>query len=191
MTQKNQHQEDRLTELELIIEVNQPDFYALGKALKEIRDSRLYLTLTFDTFEDYTKNRWDMRRAHSYRLIAASGVIDNLSPIGDILPKNEAQARPLTELDPFHQRKAWQEFLKSGMEQNARNIGKFLSKYLRKQNSAPHAGTIEIISQDYKSAVTVMLNQIRMAQNDRWRSTSREAALYWNKVMREKILWKS
>jgi N6-adenosine-specific RNA methylase IME4 len=38
----------------------------------------------------------------------AAEVVENLSPIGDILPENEAQARPLTELDPEAQRLAWE-----------------------------------------------------------------------------------
>jgi hypothetical protein len=34
-----------------------------------------------------------------------------------------------------------------------------------------------------------MLNQIRIAKNDDWRKTSQKTALYWNNVMKEKILW--
>jgi hypothetical protein len=34
-----------------------------------------------------------------------------------------------------------------------------------------------------------MLSQIRMAQNDSWKSTSQKTALYWNNVMKEKIQW--
>ncbi len=54
-----------------------------------------------------------MKRAHSYRLIDAALVVDNLSPkclqIGDILPTNENQVRPLTKLSPEQQRSVWQQ----------------------------------------------------------------------------------
>lgn len=49
-----------------------------------------------------------MQRAHAYRLIEAAEVRQNLSPMGDILPANERQARPLTELEPEAQRLAWE-----------------------------------------------------------------------------------
>ena len=87
-------------------------FYLAGKALKELRDRRLYRS-THKTFEEYCRDRFGMKRAHSYRLIDAALVVDNLSPkclqIGDILPTNENQVRPLTKLSPEQQRSVWQQ----------------------------------------------------------------------------------
>jgi hypothetical protein len=40
------------------------------------------------------------------------------------------------------------------------------------------------------NAVQEMLGQIRLAQNDHWQKTSRQAALLWNQVIREKIVSK-
>ena len=40
-----------------------------------------------------------------------------------------------------------------------------------------------------KLCFTTLLCQITIAQNDRWRSTTQRSAVYWNKVMKEKILW--
>jgi len=128
-----------------------------------------------------------MGRSHAYRLIEACAVIDNLSPIGDVLPKNEAQSRPLSKLDLFSQRKVWSNFLKTGKPISALNIKKFVSAYLGEQNrSSPFS---EIISKDYKEIVMAMLSQIDIARNDEWKSTSQRTALYWNKVMKEKIKW--
>jgi hypothetical protein len=104
----------RLAQLEAVINKYRQDFYSVGKALKEIRDGRHYHKLSFKSFESYVRIRWDMGRSHAYRLIEAFCVIDNLSPIGDILPQNEAQVRPLTKLDAFSQRRLWREFLKTG-----------------------------------------------------------------------------
>ena len=177
----------RLENLESVIKKYRQDFYSVGKALKEIRDDRCYNKLSFSTFDNYVKVRWDMGRSHAYRLIEAFVVIDNLSPIGDILPKNEAQARPLTKLNLFTQKKIWRDFLKTGKSVSALNIKKFVSDYLGEKNtSRPFA---EVISKDYKAAVMEILSQITIAQNDQWESTSQKTALHWNKVMKEKIKW--
>jgi glucose-6-phosphate-specific signal transduction histidine kinase len=119
-------------------------------------------------------------------LIEAAGVIDNLSPIGD-LPKNEAQVRPLCKLDAFSQKRVWRDFLKTGQTLTALNIKKFVSAHLGEQKT--EAALIERISADYQQAVRAMLGQIRTAKNDAWRATSQKTALYWNRVMKEKILW--
>jgi hypothetical protein len=48
-----------------------------------------------------------------------------LSPIGDVLPANEAQTRPLTLLEPEQQREAWQRAV-----QRAQDLGKKLTAAL-------------------------------------------------------------
>lgn len=96
-------------------------FYEAGKALVQIRDRRLYRS-THKTFEEYCADRFDFKRAHSYRLIDAATVVDNLSPIRrqnqdelvlspmerQILPTKLEQVRPLTKLQPEEQRACWQ-----------------------------------------------------------------------------------
>jgi hypothetical protein len=177
----------RLAQLEAVIKQYRQDFYSVGKALKEIRDGRHYHKLSFKSFESYVRIRWDLGRSHAYRLIEAASVINNLSPIGEVLPKNEAQARPLAKLDAFSQRSVWRDFLKTQKALSAVNIKKFVSAHLGEPKSK--APFIEVISKDYQQAVAGMLSQIRLAQNDRWKSTSQKTALYWNNVMKEKIQW--
>ncbi len=46
---------ERLTSLENIIASNQCRFFDIGKALKEIRDTRLYKLTLFETFEAYDR----------------------------------------------------------------------------------------------------------------------------------------
>ncbi len=182
---------DRLIHLESVLEKNRKSFRDIGKALKEIRDERLYRARSFNRFERYTKSRWDMGKSHAYRLIQAYEVIENLSPIGERLPENEAQARPLTRLSPSEQRKFWREFTQSEFQLKASTIRRCVSAFMGKKRRGPTVDLTAIISEDYHLAVTNMLEQIRQAQNDRWKSTSRPAALYWNKVMKGKIEWKS
>ena len=177
----------RLAQLEAVIKKYRQDFYSVGKALKEIRDARHYHKLSFNSFESYLRRRWDLGRSHAYRLIQAAAVIDNLSPIGDVLPQNEAQARALSRLDLFSQKKVWRHFLKTQKPLSAVNINKFVSAYLGEQKTS--TAFCEIISHDYQQAVRDMLSQISIAQNDDWKSTSQKTALYWNNVMKEKIQW--
>jgi hypothetical protein len=188
MVQKMDLSEARLAQLESVIKKYRQDFYAVGKALAEIRDGRHYHKLTFKSFDSYVRLRWDMGRSHAYRLIEAAAVIDNLSPIGEALPKNESQARALTRLDAFSQRRLWRDFLSTGQKLTAANIKKLVSAHLGEQKTK--APLIGVISADYQQAVRAMLGQIRIAQNDGWRKTSQKTALYWNNVMKEKILWR-
>jgi hypothetical protein len=86
----------RLVELEQTIERGLQTFIEVGEALREIRDSRLYLE-RYDTFEDYLRERWSgMSRSRAHRLIDAADVVEML-PIGNT-PANEAQARELVPL---------------------------------------------------------------------------------------------
>ena len=181
----------RLIRLEAVIEANQKNFYAMGQALFEIRHHRLYRQTGFERFEDYVKSRWDMCKSHGYRMIDAFKVVNNLSPIGDVLPTNEAQARCLMKLDPPRQQEVWRAFITSGIKPSARNIARFVSSYTTtgEKGFGRPQGRIDVISEDYQKAVTQMLYQIRLAQNDAWQSTCRQAALYWHRVMKEKILW--
>ena len=175
----------RLIELESILSANEVDFYALGKALMEIKDHRLFIP-NFKSFEVYVKEKWDISRAQAYRFISAAQVIENLSPIGDILPKNEAQARPLTPFDVSDQKNVWQHFVKSKLPQNSTNIHHFIKEFFNLPEKKG-AGNVFIASSNYELAIKSLLEQISIAKNDHWTSTSRAAAIHWNNVMRTLI----
>ena len=70
-------------------------FYEAGKALRELRDRRLDRS-THKTFEAYVQERFGLKRAHSYRLIEAALIVDNLSsqclPLGDNLSEPTADS---------------------------------------------------------------------------------------------------
>jgi DNA N-6-adenine-methyltransferase (Dam) len=59
----------------------------------EIRDSRLYRE-SYDNFQNYCRERWQMSRFYAYRLMDAAEVSDALLPIGNI-PSTESEAREL------------------------------------------------------------------------------------------------
>jgi hypothetical protein len=182
--------QQRLSFLEKRIDNGVGNFYVMGKSLREIRDGRLYRILLFNRFEQYTKDRLDMGKSKAYRLINASITIDNVSHIGDKMPQNEAQARALIPFKKNVQRQIWKDFLKSGIPLTARNIHSFAAAYQEKKKTEKLDQT-NIISEAYKKAVMLMMEQIKVAQNQGWEDTSRDAALMWNQVMREKILYPS
>jgi hypothetical protein len=81
------HQADRrarLRELEQVIERGWEAVVAVGLALREIRDERLYLELDGGlTFEQYVKQRWSVSPGHAYREIDAANVAEAISPMGE------------------------------------------------------------------------------------------------------------
>ncbi len=137
MTSSITSEQEQLARLESLISSNQEQFYEIGRALKEIRDNRLYKLALFDTFEAYTRARWDISRAHAYRLIKYCDVIRNLSPIGEVLPANEAQVRHLASFSPLEQRRIWKAFLDSVTELTARNIKRFIDSRNIKETNPP------------------------------------------------------
>ena len=181
-------EQEQLARLESLISCNQERFCETGRALKEIRDNRLYKLALFDTFEAYARARWDISRAHAYRLITYCQVIRNLSPIGDTLPTNESQIRHLARLKPLEQRRVWKDFLDSGTELTARNIKRFIAD--RDVNRTNPPDLSEQITPEYMAAVRAMLEQVRVARHDHWQGTSRQAALLWTRVIKENILSK-
>lgn len=63
----------RFTELLAIADSNSPAFYAMGTAMLEIRDRKLYRD-TYDSWEEFCEKRFDMTRNRANRLIAAAAV---------------------------------------------------------------------------------------------------------------------
>ena len=90
-------------------------FYEAGRALKELRNRRLYRS-THKTFDEYCRDRFDYSRRKMDYLIAGSQVVDNLEMRtngSQILPTSERQVRPLTKLEPSQQREVWAEAVKT------------------------------------------------------------------------------
>lgn len=121
----SEREESLLAELEAVIETNMKGFVLVGMALAQINEQRLY-RVQYPTFEEYLLKVWDMARRTGYQLIEAAAVHENLKQLVEdvnncgqeddvrncaqteiILPKNEAQARPLTLFEAEEQREIW------------------------------------------------------------------------------------
>lgn len=89
----------RLKELEVVIASGFDQAVEAGRALLEIRDSRLYIDVGASTFEQYCRGRWSMVVSHAYRQIDAAQIADAISPLGEITPINsEKVGRELAPL---------------------------------------------------------------------------------------------
>jgi len=116
----NAAEELQLEQYENVIKQGLGGFMSVGKALKAIRDERLYRAKC-DRFEDYCREQWGLSDKYAHRLVKAYEAVTHLqselknSPIGEIrLPTNESQVRHLTALEkPEQQLKAWRQVLKS------------------------------------------------------------------------------
>lgn len=95
----------RLAELMDVIDQGLQTFVEVGRALGEIRSSRLFRS-THLTFPSFVLDSWGMSDRHARRLIAAVEVSDNVGggPRGPILEKH---ARVLVGLAAEDQRAVW------------------------------------------------------------------------------------
>jgi len=100
---------------EKAIERGLASFVEVGRALTQIRDSRLYRA-THATFEDYCQERWQMSRQRAHQVIEASGVAERVKKnlTTDLPPIARAShAELLAELPAEEQAEAWQEAVES------------------------------------------------------------------------------
>lgn len=136
-------QQSKLEGLERVIESGLQTFIEVGSALKEIRDLKLYRE-SHKSFEEYCRERWGMGKAYAHRLIGASEVVGNLSPMGDI-PKSERQCRPLTNLEPEQQQEAWagacKEADSEGRKVTAADVHRKVKESRTSQDSTPSVET--------------------------------------------------
>ena len=78
-----------LQELEAIIEKGQRTFLEVGKALREIRDGRLYKK-SYSSFEEYCQMRWGMARRTAYNYIEAVDYVESVPDQAQNFTKNQA-----------------------------------------------------------------------------------------------------
>ena len=102
----------RLGELEAVIERGLKTFVEVGNALREIRDSRLYLQ-GHATFDRYCRDRWGWDRINAHRYVEAAVVVEALSVDNNVEgPLNVAQTREIAPLLRKDEREAlalWRE----------------------------------------------------------------------------------
>jgi hypothetical protein len=170
-----------------------------GMALIEIRERKLYRdVLGYDTFEMYCKERWDFKRAHAYRLIDSAIVLENVSPIGDIKPTSESQARPLTKLEPEQQKEAWQKVIDIAPQGKitARLVSKVVSEVKKetikkevdkKSKKARVVPKDMLVDEEFKRAFDAFYWEVQRARLENWKTTSKEASLRFLNLIQDLI----
>lgn len=193
-------EEQRLAELEQIIKDNFRGFVAVGQALAEIREQRLYRQ-THSLFEDYCRDLWEMSHQRAFQLEASAKVIDNLATIVatsdgteiEILPANEAQARELARLQPDEQVMVWSDLLMVAREQSAERgkqipitakavkkavlhfKGEKLEVAIKQAVREPGEHRTEFESEEFTAAFQAFMVQIDIERRACWRKTSRKS----------------
>jgi hypothetical protein len=95
--------EERLIQLEAVIEVDYLAFVRVGNALLEIRKEKLYEEHDYNDFREYLEKRWKWHASFAYQQMNASFIHGYLTENSTIVefPTNEGQTRPLTKLATF------------------------------------------------------------------------------------------
>lgn len=170
---------DRLARLESSIEKNLAAFYAVGLALAEIKQDRLYRE-NYDTFEAYCRDRYSLARRTAYQYIESAATVDNLKECAQLehKPTLESHLRPLNNLTPEDQRTAWLEV--EAAAQGDRITAALVQRVVKQVfgEQAPKAGpqvdqdTAEIIA-TIKANLKALTIQMRAASEADWKDIDR------------------
>jgi hypothetical protein len=181
-------EQDRLKALEAVIQENFLAFVAVGNALMEIRENKLYRTDEGRTWEGYCREIWDMGYKYADKLVSASKVIENLTPIGvkadgsvdwELLPANESQARELAGLDPEKQKQVWEQLISSSRSAFGSNVPvKITAKAVK---NAVKASKGEQLSETIKKAGEKVKNSVKPDKNRQ----STEFTQAWENLMEQ------
>ena len=108
----------RFNQCEAIIEKGFNTFTEVGNALFEIRNNKLYRE-KHTTFEEYCKQKWQIKRQRACELMDAAGIVNTLSEISNKIEtsKNtinikESHAAALGKIPENIRGKVWQEVVK-------------------------------------------------------------------------------
>jgi hypothetical protein len=109
----------QLAELEQIVSVGLGAFLAVGRALTEIRDRKLYTAAGYDTWHGYLRQRWDLSESRGHQLMASAATADALVAVGAELPPSESHVRELSpavrQVGAERVAHAWAEIVASGV----------------------------------------------------------------------------
>jgi hypothetical protein len=144
-------------------------FHEIGAALVIIREKRLY-RVGYASFREYCQQRWGIGRQYAYRLMAAAEVVAQLSPIGDILPRTESQARALARLDPARLRSVWAELTADGEQPTAAEI----EEVIRRSGVAIPPAKEEILERVKQAEAEAARETKRLKDRDRIAAAERK-----------------
>lgn len=102
---------EELTQLENVIATGLAHFHAAGRALKAIKERKLFAP-KYGSFSEYANERWGLSLPHVTRLMEAADIVDQLQAAGATkLPAIESHARVLARIEPEQRPAIWNEAL--------------------------------------------------------------------------------
>ena len=207
----------RLSELEGVITRNFQSFYAVGCALREIREKRLYRS-THQRFDFYCRDLWEMQRSRAYQFIESADVVDlvsgcisdenvhhggqkNVSNWRQIewVPQNERQARALAKYakqDPEKIRVLIAEAVTTAPkgQVTASHIKKTARKLQMETvcqaviKTKQRANSAPKISEDFRKAFNAFLDQINIERMCEYKHTDRKEVIRYTQVILDALL---
>ncbi|MCK8495165.1 MULTISPECIES: hypothetical protein [Spirosoma] len=146
---------DRLASCEQIINEGITTFLAVGNALMEIRQNKLYRA-NHRTFEGYCRDRFQLKRQRAYELMGAAEVVnslseksglDDLSEISDkrvnvVLPTRESHATVLAEVPEEVRKEVWKQVVEEA-EYTAKPVTATLIKQVAKRAGQPNSTPVK------------------------------------------------
>lgn len=187
-------EQNDLDNLERVIQENFLGFVAVGKALAEIRDRRLYRNDQGRTFEGYCTELWDMCRSRAYQLIDSAKAVENVHncrqnnpQLAEITtPQNEAQARELAKLKPEDQVIVWQRVAEEAQKNGGRVTARLVKNEARLFVSDEIGKTIRQ-STDRQEKAEKMSEAFAKAWNQLWRQVDEERLQNWRHTSRLEV----
>lgn len=164
----------RFVELEVKIKAGLANFIEVGEALMEIRDSKFY-RIEHGTFEEYCREKWGFTKTQANRLISASAVNGNLTPMG-VKPANERQTRPLSKVAPEKQSLVWQDAvgIAGGKQPTAAQVEQAVDNHTSKRESVDYSP-----SDGMQYAEMAILNLEKIQPNDTQRQKAFDRVIKW------------
>ena len=194
-----QEETERLVELEAVIRKDLKGFVRVGLALKEIKEKKLYRG-KYTAWKDYLKAEWDIGMAYGDYHIKAADIVmllenshncgnsdeNNVHDCGhfDLLPKNEAQTRPLALLSEEQIPDAWKTVLSlTGGKPTALAVTKVVQGILEAQLEDDKGGLQQTIIKevtvpdDFAEQFAKLIEVLAMYRKAGWRDFNRKKAL--------------
>lgn len=177
----------RLEQLENIVFEGFKADLKRGIALFEIQERKLYREKSA-TFEKYCSDFFDLARRRAYQLISAAKVIENVNncsqkdgagDVIDMVPLNEAQARPLTGLRPEQQVIVWRAAVDSAPngKVTASHVNKVVKQYLgEKIKKTVHRAQDKVsvkCGSEFSEVFERFSEQILKERNSNYKNTAR------------------
>lgn len=133
----------RLTKLEKTIDAGVKQFIAVGEALTEIRETRLYRA-EFKSFEAYCQKRWQFTRQRAGQLIEAAEVANSLPKSVKLNFTNPSQLNALASLPKEERAGAAEEIIETVKKRGKRMTTKDVEAVVSPPDPEPSPTDAEI-----------------------------------------------